>query len=265
MLYAFRVQDYCNLNMRRPVILRNGLTFIYGSCGSGKTAFCRALGDIFDYSVYKGWKTARFYYCFVYGGYTLVYTYERAGMRKVKNAVIRIPQLRYKYNHTGDIYNPLHIFSLCRTSLDEKNICGILNMFEDYLLTKFHLYDEEEASLAEGLYDSTLPPVCLGRPVRTREMEAGHTVIIDDFEYNRCNKGVNAQMLACEMRAKSIQGVLTVRRSEWISPQYGEMGHYYFLRAGDLINAEQYLKKDIRSLNQLRQFFLKGVFDFESL
>ena len=262
MLYAFGVRDYCNLNMRKPVILQNGLTFIYGPCGSGKTSFCRALGDICDYSVYKNWKTARFYYCFVYAGYTLIYTYERDSKSKVKNADISIPQLQYKYRYIGDIYSPLQIFSICRASSEKKNVHRILNVFEYYLINKFHLYDDTEVSAAASLRDSSLPPVCFKQPGQICRTEAEHTVIIDDFEYNRCNGESKSQTLACRMIEEGTQGILAVRRSEWISEKYGGMGRYFFLRSGDLICADQYLKKEIRSLDQLRNLFLKGVFDF---
>lgn len=265
MLYAFGVRDYYNLNMRKPVILPNGLTFIYGPCGSGKTNFCRALGDICDYSEYKNWKTARFYYCFIYGGCTLIYTYERDSKSTVKNADINIPQLQYKYRYIGNIYSPLQIFSICRASSEKKNIHRILNVFEDYLMNKFHLYDDTEASAATSLRDRNLPPVHFKQPRQICRTEAGHTVIIDDFEYNECNGKNKSRTLARRMIEEGTQSILTVRRSEWISEKYGGTEHYFFLRAGDLICANQYLKKDIRSPNQLRHLFLKGLFDFESL
>ena len=124
MLYAFGVQNYCNLNMHKPVILQNGLTFIYGPCGSGKTSFCRALGDICDYTAYKNWKTACFYYCFIYAGYTFIYTYERDNKGKVKNADISIPQLQY--------------------SIDISMICAILCRYFQYAVCyrKIRIYTE---------------------------------------------------------------------------------------------------------------------------
>lgn len=234
MLYAFGVRNYYNLNMRTPVILPNGLTFIYGPCGSGKTNFYRALGDICDYSLYKNRKTARFYYCFIYTGHTLIYTYERDNKSKVRNADISIPQLQYKYRYIGDICSPLQIFSICRASSEKKNIHRILNVFEDYLINKFHLYDDTEVSVS-SLRDSNLPPVRFKQPGADMQNGVKHTVIIDDFEYNQCDGKSKPLTLALRMIEEGTQGILAVRRSEWISERYGGIEHYFFLKSGDLI------------------------------
>lgn len=262
MLYAFGVQGYCNLNMHKPVILQNGLTFIYGPCSSGKTNFCRAVGDICNYSLYTNLKTARFYYCFIYAGHTLIYTYERDSKSKVKNADISIPQLQYKHRYTGDISNPLQIFSICHTPSEKKNVRRILNVFEYYLTNNFHLYEDIEVSTATDLLDSCLSPVCFKNPGQIYRTGSEHTIIIDDFEYNRCTRGNTSHTQARRMIESGTQGILAVRRSEWIAEKYGGMGHYFFLKSGDLICADQYLKKDIRSVEQLRHLFLKGVFGF---
>lgn len=265
MLYSFGVQNYCNLNMHKPVILQNGLTFIYGPCGSGKTSFCRALGDICDYTAYKNWKTACFYYCFIYAGYTFIYTYERDNKGKVKNADISIPQLQYRYRHIDDMCYPLQIFSICRVLSENKNIHRVLNLFEYYLVNKFHLYDDTEFSASANLCDSSLPPFRFKQMGQICTTGAEHTVIIDDFEYSRCNGDSKPQTLARRMTEEGTQGILAVRRSEWISEKYGGIGHYFFLKSGDLICADQCLKKEIRSLDQIRHLFLKGAFDSEGL
>ena len=48
MLYAFGVKNYRNLNMDKPLILPGGISYIYGTCSSGKTNFCKALVNILD-------------------------------------------------------------------------------------------------------------------------------------------------------------------------------------------------------------------------
>ena len=50
MLHAFGVKNYYNLNMEDPAVFQNGVSFVYGICGSGKTNLCRALGDIIEIS-----------------------------------------------------------------------------------------------------------------------------------------------------------------------------------------------------------------------
>ena len=84
-------------------------------------------------------------------------------------------------------------------------------------------------------------------------------LIIDDFEYNGI---LPPEQLADSILSHRNQAILTVRRSNWFNKKYGTPTHYYFIKNGNIRQFQDYIQKDIRSTEQLKNLFIKGLFDF---
>lgn len=259
MLRAFGVRNYYNLNMANPIVFQEGISFIYGTCSSGKTNLCRALGDIINFC-YHRWenKEPQFYYHFICRGYDLVYNYERDCRGRVNSASIMIPQLEFVFNFAESLQSPMDIFRICRASEREPTVYSVVRMFEQYIQNEFRVIVPECKTALQTNLSNDQPQedeidienIIVKEPGRL-------TLIIDDFEYNGMQ---DSQLLAYSIMSCRQQAVVIVRRSKWIDCMYGGTDHYYFIKNGDLIPALNYLRKDIRSVKQLKNLFLKGSF-----
>lgn len=260
MLHAFGVKNYYNLNMEDPAVFQNGVSFVYGICGSGKTNLCRALGDIIEISPDgRGQKSPRFYYHFSRQGFDFIYEYDRDCRGRVGHASVLIPQLEFSFKCTERLHRPMDIFRMCRTPERRTIAYRVIGMFEEYLLREFRIIIPEcKTALQENLYRDAPEKKELDlESVIVKEPES-MTLIIDDFEYN----GMLSPLLFIDnILSCRHQAIVTVRKSEWIDRIYGNLGHYYFMKNGNLIPASYCLKKEIRSVDQLKTLFIKGSFD----
>lgn len=261
MLHAFGVKNYYNLNMETPVVLHNNVSFVYGICGSGKTNLCRALGDIIEVSSDIGVeKRPLFYYHFSYYGFDLIYEYVRDCVGQVGHASLLIPQFEFLFEYTETLCKPMDIFQVCRT-FERREVDSIIDMFEEHLLCEFKVIIPEcKAKLRENLHKCDLEKKEIDLENKVMEASKGMTLIIDDFEYNGM---LSPALLMNDILSRRHQAIVTVRRSEWIDNVYGDLGQFYFIKNGSLISAVNCLQKEIRSVNQLKNLFIKGSFDME--
>ena len=263
MLYAFGVKNYRNLNMDKPLILPDGISFIYGACSSGKTNFCRALVNILDpLPAPITEKESTFFYHFYILEYDFIYKYSIDSHGIVKEASVQIPQFNFAYKCTGPLHHPLDIFTADRAFTAEAGVHNIFCMFRRYLLNNFILFIPEyeseirtcssDCSLKKGESNTYLlknPPSGTERSI----------LIIDDFEYNGI---LSPAQLADSILSHRNQAILTVRRSDWFDEKYGDPAHYFFIKNGNIQQFQDYVQKDIRSTEQLKNLFIKGLFDF---
>lgn len=260
MLHAFGVKNYYNLNMEDPVVLQNGISFIYGACGSGKTNLCRALVDIIEFCPdSRGQKSPRFYYHFSRQGFDFIYEYDRDCRGRVGHASVVIPQLEFSFKCTEGLHRPMDIFRVCRTPERRTIVYRVIGMFEEYLLREFRVIIPEcKAGLQENLYKAAPEKKEIDLEKAIVKEQESMTLIIDDFEYNGM---LSPSLLIENILSWRHQAIVAVRKSEWIDSVYGDPGHYYFMKNGNLIPASNCLKKEIRSVDQLKNLFIKGSFD----
>ena len=263
MLYAFGVKNYRNLNMDKPLILPDGISFIYGTCSSGKTNFCRALGNILDPCLdHITGNESTFFYHFYILEYDFIYKYSIDSSGIVKTVYVQIPQLNFTYKYTGRLRHPLDIFSVCCTFTAEISVHNIFCIFRHYLLNNFKSFIPEYTSGLQTC-SSDCSPIkkrmntysLMVPPSETETM----ILIIDDFEYNGI---LPPEQLADSILSHRNQAILTVRRSNWFNKKYGTPTHYYFIKNGNIRQFQDYIQKDIRSTEQLKNLFIKGLFDF---
>ena len=263
MLYAFGVKNYRNLNMDKPLILPDGISYIYGTCSSGKTNFCKALVNILDPipdPITK--KESTFFYHFYISEYDFIYKYLTDSSGIVKTAAVQIPQFNFTYKYTAPLRHPLDIFTACRTFTAEASIHNIFSMFRHDLLNNFQSFIPEyeseiqtyssEYSLGKSGINTHL---LKNPPSETKRL----ILIIDDFEYNGMLPPTH---LADAILSRHDQAIFTVRRSDWLDKKYGNPEHYFFIRNGNIRQFQDYVQKDIRSTEQLKNLFIKGMFDF---
>ena len=99
MLYAFGVKNYRNLNMDKPLILPDGISFIYGACSSGKTNFCRALVNILDpLPAPITEKESTFFYHFYILEYDFIYKYSIDSHGTVSYTHLDVYKRQYTYS-----------------------------------------------------------------------------------------------------------------------------------------------------------------------
>ncbi len=262
MLHAFGVKNYYNLNMTAPVVLQKGVSFIYGICGSGKTNLCRALGDIIEFCPdSRGEKSPRFYYHFSSQGFDLIYEYDRDHRGQVGHASVVIPQLGFLFRCVEGLYSPMDIFRMCRTQEKRTTVYNVVCMFEEYLLREFRVIIPEcKAGLQENLYRNAPEEKELDIEKMIVEEPENMTLIVDDLEYNGM---LNPEMLIDAILSFRHQAIVAVRKSKWINDIYGDLGQYYFMKNGNLLPASDCLEKELRSVELLKNLFIKGYFDEE--
>ena len=263
MLYAFGVNNYRNLNMNKPLLLPDGISFIYGTCSSGKTNFCRALGNILNpYPDFTPGNKPAFFYHFYIPEYDFIYKYATDSSGIVQTASVQIPQFNFTYKYTGPLRHPLDIFTACRSFTAKTGVHNIFSMFRHYLLNSFKSFIPEYApemltySTDYSLKKSKINTHLLNNTPSESERLI---LIIDDFEYNGMTPPTD---LADSILSRHDQAIFTVRRSDWLDKKYGNPEHYFFIRNGNIRQFQDYVQKDIRSTEQLKNLFIKGMFDF---
>ena len=256
MLQSFWTSNYRNLRMSKPVKWEKGISFVLGGCGAGKTNLCVALSDIVTESWnYQEKQPTDFHYGFLEEENEICMQYHRRSDGMVDSIELHIPEYHFSYCKDTFLHKPTDIWhEFCKAAIDSAikvELCKWCRKLEKEISVvvpeKFRnkiFYNESRIGRVENA------------EIKLKN-SFNRIIIVDDGEmYGETQLADFLQMV----RNNEAQAIVVVRRSKWFEQRYATERNYYLVEEGEVKPISDCIGKDIKSVKELKNLFLKRAF-----